>query len=225
MLALFDKHLPVHHGHFDALGELFAASRSARQVIRFARFQRRDALGIENHQVRRHALAHETPIIQTEKRCRNERELADRVLQRHDLLLPHPVREQIRGVAIVGAENDVRTTVRLSDDRIWARQQRFHRRFIAVHFAPFEFGLQVFFQNEIEQRVEHVLVLFPRNLGNALSRELLVLRQRRFEHELQIPTARKVAGKIGIHRRLDGLFVQFGARLRIAESLFADVQG
>src|SRR5918993_3110750 len=68
MLAFFDEHLTVYHGHLDSLGQLFAAPRAARQVMRFARFQRSNGRGIEYHQVGRHALPHQTAVIQTEER-------------------------------------------------------------------------------------------------------------------------------------------------------------
>ena len=200
MIASFHQHLAVHHRPLDPLGELFAALGAAWQVLCHARFQRADGRGIEYHQVGGHARAHEPAVGKSEERCRHESKLSDGVLQRHDFFLAHPVRQQVSRVAIVGAKNHVGAAVRLADNGVRAGEQCGHGGLVAVDFAPFELGFQIFFQGQVEEGIEHVFVLFPRDIGHALAFEVLIFRQRRLEDELQIPAAREVAGAIGIDR-------------------------
>ena len=87
--------------------------------------------------------------------------------------------KQISGVTIVGAKNHVSPAVRLPDDGVRTGEQSCHGRLVAVDFAPFEFGFQIFFQRQVQESIEHVFILFPRDVGHAFARQVLVFSQRR----------------------------------------------
>jgi len=59
---------------------------------------RRDRVRIEDDEVGGHARLHEPAVVDAERRGRVVRESPHRVLERHDLLLAHPVAEQPRRV-------------------------------------------------------------------------------------------------------------------------------
>src|SRR5215813_11298924 len=103
------------------------------------------------------------------------------------------------------------TAVRLPNDSVRAREQSFHGGLVAVHFASFELSFQIFFQRQVEERVQDILILFSRNLGHALALEVLVFLQWRSEDQLQGPAAREIPGPAWIIGRLDRLKMQLGA--------------
>ena len=43
--------------------------------------------------------------------------------------------------------------VRLPDDGVWTGEESGHGRLVAVDFAPLEFGFEIFFQRQVEERV------------------------------------------------------------------------
>jgi hypothetical protein len=83
--------------------------------------------------------------------------------------------------------------------------------------VSFELCFQIFFQRQVEERVEDILILFMRDLGHVLALEVLVFLECRSKHKLQVPAAREIAGPIWIVGRLDGLKMQLGASRRVAE--------
>src|SRR5215475_9659713 len=111
--------------------------------------------------------------------------------------------------------------VRLPDDSVRTREQGLHGGLVAVHFASFELCFQIFFQRQVEERVEDILILFTRDLGHVLALEVLVFRQYRSEDELQVPATREIAGPAWIVGHLDGFKMELGASRRVAEQLFA----
>src|SRR5207249_2567642 len=79
---------------------------------------RRNGLGIEDDEVGHHTRLHESAVIDAEGRRRVEGEPADGVLERHDLLLPHPEAEETGGVADVRVELHVGAAVGEPNHRV-----------------------------------------------------------------------------------------------------------
>src|SRR5262252_3906306 len=109
------------------------------------------------------------------------------------------------------------TAVRLPNDSVRTGKQGLHGGLVAIHFASFELRFQIFFQRQVEERVEDILILFSRDLCHALALEMLVFLQCRSEDELQVPAAREIAGPAWIVGRLDGFKMELGASRRVAE--------
>src|SRR5262249_34826317 len=109
------------------------------------------------------------------------------------------------------------TAVRLPDDGVRTREQGLHGGLVTIHFTSFELRFQIFFQRQVEERVEDILILFARDLGHVLALEVLVFRQYRSEDELQVPAAREIASPTWIIGRLDGFKMELGASRRVAE--------
>src|SRR2546425_7992825 len=107
------------------LGQLAHPPAVGREIVHDVFLDRSDGVGIEDDEIRGHPRLHEPAIVDAEGRGRVERETPHGVLERHDLLLPHPVAEQAGGVADVRVELHLRApsespTTAYGLPRIWA---------------------------------------------------------------------------------------------------------
>ena len=97
---------------------LLDAPAAGGEVVHHALLARLHRVGIEQHDVRRQALAQQAAVADAEQRCRLEGQPPHRLLQRHRLLLAHPLAEQPRRVAVAAVELHVRAAVAQPDERV-----------------------------------------------------------------------------------------------------------
>src|SRR5262249_59085487 len=95
VLAMVEDRLAPDDDVLDALRALNAARRTARTIVRDLVLRDVDAAEIEDPEVGGHAFPHEAPIAEAHDARRLEGEATDRVLEREELPLAHPLAEHV----------------------------------------------------------------------------------------------------------------------------------
>src|SRR5438445_84299 len=152
-LAVLEQHLAVDDGVVDPLGQLAHPPAVGGEVVDDVFLDRRHGVRIEDDEVRGHPGLHEPTVVDAEGRGRVVREPPHGVLERHDLLLTHPVAEQARGVAHVRVELHVSAAVGEPDHRVRAPEDLRDGLGVHVDLAQGEYGVQVLLDGQIEEGV------------------------------------------------------------------------
>ena len=135
------------------------------------------------------------------------------MLERHDLLLPHPVPQQPGGVAHVRVELHVGAPVGESHHRVGTAEDLRDRLGVHVDLAEAEDRAEILLDREIEEDVERVLAALLRDRRDAPSPERAVLRPLGLLDDHQVPALRE--RRVRAQRRFD-LGPQLRARRRVA---------
>src|SRR2546422_5069092 len=184
---LLEQDLAIDDGVVDTFGQLPHPPAIAREVVDDVLGDRPDGVGIENDEVGGHARLEQAAVVDAEGRGRVEREAAHRQLERHDLLLTDPVAEEPRGIRHVRVELDVRPAVGEPDDCVGAAEDLRHRLGVHVDLAEGEDRSEILLDGQVEERVDRLLALRLRDLGDVLPPEAAVLRQVRLLDDHEVP--------------------------------------
>ncbi len=105
----------------------------------------------------------------------------DRLFEPDHLPVAHPHAEQRRTVTEVGAELDMGAGIRGADDHVGTLHDRAHRLGVETAIGGLEGRGQIFFQRQIEKRIERILLAQRGDIGDAFAGVLLIFR---FDHLL-----------------------------------------
>src|ERR1700746_472605 len=105
------------------------------------------------------------------------------LLEAHELLVPHPVREEVSRIGSGRLEFGMGTAIGSTDQRQWMLEDLAERLLIVIDPAAHpEFSLQIFLYRQVEHHVHRMLTLGGCNLRNSTAREVFVLLGCRFNN-------------------------------------------
>ena len=168
----------------------------------------------------------EAAVVHVVHQRRPAGEPMHRLLERHDLLLAHPVPQQIGAVFMAVGRMRTRAAIARADHRVGRAEDLLLRRRIGVAIDADEEGLQILIQRQIEERIHHALALLLGDLRDALALEPAVPLVLGHEDLHQVPApveeAARATAPVGAGPLLrDGALHRLGAQrladLRIAE--------
>ena len=144
------------------------------------------------------------------------------MLERHDLLVAHPLAQKPRAVAVAAMELDVRAAIRQPDDGVRIGQDLRHRLVVDVVLRLHQARIEILFDDEVEEGVDHALALLLGDLADGLALQPLVLLQHRgLDPHVVVPMA-GIAGGRDRDLVLDHLIMQLlpGRRVAVGPQLF-----
>src|SRR5262249_51162786 len=143
-----------------------------------------------------------------------EGQFVNRLLQAHHLPLAHPKAQEDGAVAEIGAELNVGASIGSPDEHIGAAENLAHGGTVATIVRIPKDRFQIFFQREIEERIQWILIAHSRQLSDVFAVIFLVLRFHDLFYPKDVPSAMEIR-RTRVRQIRPQLLPSFGIRKRL----------